>query len=171
MLALVNAVLLPALTRLLVRHGWQRNMRGRAAAALNTRLLLMARLLTTIVIPVGAVLLLAEGCGGRWKSMWVACHGNNTFASYNETAGCTGRGCQYYIASGTVGSPAALTARQLCTANDNTGLASERCVRNAIEALAPLFAEKMAIAAFLQPACLLGESRLNQVKKNYSPFY
>ena len=67
LLVLVNAVLLPALTRLLVRRGWRRDALARDAAALTSRLLLLARLLTTVLIPVGAVLLLGSGCGERWR--------------------------------------------------------------------------------------------------------
>ena len=48
-----------------------------------------------------------------------------------------------------------LTPQQLCAGATDGGYANPRCVRNAIEALAPLFAEKLAIAAFIQPACLL----------------
>ena len=64
LLAIINAVLLPELTRVLVYRGWRRDMQARDAATLTSRLLL-ARLLTMIVIPVGAVLVLGEGCGER----------------------------------------------------------------------------------------------------------
>ena len=146
LLALINAVLLPALTRLLVRRGWRRDALARDAAALTSRLLVVARLLTTLVIPVGAVLVLGSGCGERWRRLWSVCRGNGTFVSYDPKTGCTGPGCNYYI-------PDSLTPQQMCDGlgGNNPAL----CVRGVIEALAPLFAEKLAIAAFIQPACLL----------------
>ena len=50
LLALINAVLLPALTRLLVRRSWRRDAPARDAAALTSRLLVVARLLTSLVV-------------------------------------------------------------------------------------------------------------------------
>ena len=113
---------------------------------LISRLLVVARLLTTLVIPVGAVLVLGSGCGERWRRLWSVCRGNGTFVSYNDKTGCTGPGCKYYI-------PNSLTPQQMC--DGLGGNNPDLCVRGVIEALAPLFAEKLAIVALLQPALLL----------------
>ena len=103
LLALINAVLLPALTRLLVRRwlGRQRSMIADVGGAVAARLLLMARLITTVAIPVGAVLVLGEGCGEGWKSLWSACLSNTT-VSYSAKTGCHTQGkpaCDNYIPS------------------------------------------------------------------------
>ena len=148
LLAVINSVFLPALTRTFVRRSGERS--SAEEAALVSRLLIVARLLTMIVIPVGAVMWLGEGCGERWKSFWSVCR-TNTTVDYNKVTGCyppTSLGCRYYV-------PGDLTAEQLCTSNLAGGASSSRCARGAFEALAPLFAEKFAIAAFLQPMSLL----------------
>ena len=125
---------------------------SRVAAALSSRLLLLARLLTTIVIPVGAALVLGADCGGRWKALWDVCSGaSNITVRYDKVTGCHpagGAGCDYYV-------PGGLTAQQLCAGSVGGGYGSGRCARGVLEALAPLFAEKLAIAACLQPALLL----------------
>ena len=82
---------------------------------------------------------------------------SNTTVRYDDATGCHpagGAGCDYYI-PGSVGAAPALTAEQLCGGGLGGGVGSGRCARGVLEALAPLFAEKLAIAACLQPALLL----------------
>eukprot|EP00937_MAST-01D_sp_MAST-1D-sp2_P003855 g3855.t1 len=159
LLALINAVLLPALTRLLVRRMRGLHRRPALAAAVSARLLLLARVLMTIVIPVSAALLLSAECGGRWTALWSVCSGGSATATrYNVTTGChpaNSSGCAFYIPGGPDGSTPVLAAAQLCTRGTARDLASGRCARGVLEVLVPLFAEKLAIAACLQPACLL----------------
>ena len=128
LLALVNSVLLPLLTR---RLAWRivrsqtvaamRVSRERAEALVSmlvTRLLLLARLVTMVVIPVGAVLVLAEGCGGRWKLLWFVCAAStNTTVSYSDELGCRPTqsiGCDYYVPS----SGGGLGCEPFCTSPD-----------------------------------------------------
>ena len=92
------------------------------------------------------MLALGSGCGEQWRRLWSVCRGNGTFVSYDDVTGCTGPGCNYYI-------PNSLTPQQMC--DGLGGNSPDLCVRGVIEALAPLFAEKLAIAALLQPALLL----------------
>eukprot|EP00937_MAST-01D_sp_MAST-1D-sp2_P003592 g3592.t1 len=160
LLALVNAVVLPVLTRAVVGGCLRRGAAGGRGDEVAARLLVLARLLTTIVIPVGAVLVLGEGCGEGWKLLWTPCHGN-TSITYDTQTGChppRSAACDYYI-PGRVGGDSRdqpeLSVERLCSTAIGGGYASERCARGAMEALAPLFAEKLAIAALLQPALLL----------------
>ena len=116
LLALINSVLLPTLTRSLVHRGWQRSALARDGAVLTSRLLVLARLLTMLVLPAGAVLILSEGCGKRWRQLWSVCRDNNTFVEYNEKTGCSGPGCNYYISAYTTAHPS-LTPQELCDAD------------------------------------------------------
>ena len=98
-------------------------------------------------MPVGAMLLMGQDCGQRWKSLWLPCRSNST--EFNVPRPPT------EIRVDPLNPPPKdlFSSADLCTEIPAYG--SSRCVRATIEALAPLFVEKMAIAACLQPAMLI----------------
>jgi hypothetical protein len=149
LLVAINTTLLPTLTRWVARVGLGFGNRMGDAAPLVTQLLLFGRLLTTVAVPVAAMLLLGQSCGERWKSMWLPCHGNsNEFNVPLPVSERPLKGQDGYVPKTFV-----FTTAELCLQEPKYG--TSECVRSTIEALAPLFAQKMVLASCLQPACLL----------------
>ena len=163
-LAAINSAFLPTLTRvLLCRHDWGLLRRLQySEATVVSRLLLLGRLLSFVVIPVGAVIFLSDGCYANWTYFWTVCHSKSTL-NYTAPTGChppTSVACQYYIPQGH-GAEGAYTTnvQEICDGTLQSGalkgMTDPRCVRDVLDALLPILSEKFAIAVFLQPACML----------------
>ena len=138
LLSAISSLILPKLTRVLVHKGLL-ELSEKQGARLISNLLVGSRFVTTVAFPVAAVVLLADECGQWWKDLWNTCR--------------VPESPYFDIKTGITAPEYAFTTSELCSKTGSA--ASGQCARSLIMILGPLFAEKMAIAAFIQPALLL----------------
>ena len=176
-LSSVSGGLIPFLTRptahAILKHGWdRRDLDEKAGKAkrheVENMLAIIARTLVVVVLPVGSVLLLDNGCFAMWTSVWNLCRseGGKYFSKqvaidyflYFGTIDYTGLSNGTEIVTSIEHTSAVSGTIDLALLDNNavcsTSYQSGRCSRDLLEILCPLFTSKLLYAillAALQP--------------------
>ena len=143
-LAATNSVFLPMMSRLVARMGLC--MPAAQAGAVSALLLLAARLLTTVVLPLSAARA-GRGVRRAVEGVLVTVHRQQHVCSVQQ---CNRLLRPWLCILCPVGEHKRMSLETLC--GGAPGVAGPHCARATLEA-APLFAEKLAIEAFCNRHC------------------
>ena len=141
----ISAVCIPPLARWVVRK-----VTGESRPCTAARLMIFARLMVTLVVPFGMVLLLSQGCQARWLMLWSPCREEGTFdisvtvpiaATNTSNAGSNSISITQHS--------------EVCDPARNTRYGSGRCPIAVVDALGTLLVGKLLFAALVGPVRLL----------------